>query len=573
MRKQDAVSPKPTDSQRLIISADDAAQMVVACAGSGKTLTAVHRLASIPGCSQSPRGRIALLSFSNVAVDTFRRDFRLLGVTAQGTSSPEISTLDSFFNAHVLNPHGHRTMLCSKRPFLVSGSEPFLQGFSVPVGTSFRSIAVLKCEIQEGKPSFYCDVFDRKVSVDRARAMQVVARLGAAGAYTYELARYWAYRTLVNQAAIRRALAKRYRQILIDEAQDLGSMHQAIIELLIAEGVKVSLIGDPNQAIYAFAGADGAYLSAHAIRPLTRSFQLTENFRSVPSIVDVANSLTGRNDQPMREEKSGSEGPFVLNYASGTERAVLDAFVAAIGQAGLNLKNSAVLCRANTLADKIRGGKDDVGQGLIKLLANAAIARDSMGDPSRAFELIARVIYSLLSQPPSDFRTAILSSKSEAPFRQIRRHLWKFASDPEHGLPHVTLKARSEWHPQVLSRMTKLLQTFEADFGLAIEDNIPRKLAKRGLPTTELSPSGSNAGIRVDTVHRSKGESLDAVLYFATAEHAKAMLDGPTTELGRIGYVAVTRARDLLWVAIPESCAARLTPRFSGHKFKPLVLS
>ena len=40
-----------------------------------------------------------------------------------------------------------------------------------------------------------------------------------------------------------------------------------------------------------------------------------------------------------------------------------------------------------------------------------------------------------------------------------------------------------------------------------------------------------------------KGESLDAVLYIARKCHAQAMIDGVDTEFGRIGYVAVTRAR------------------------------
>jgi ATP-dependent exoDNAse (exonuclease V) beta subunit len=55
----------------------------------------------------------------------------------------------------------------------------------------------------------------------------------------------------------------------------------------------------------------------------------------------------------------------------------------------------------------------------------------------------------------------------------------------------------------------------------------------------------------VQTVHQVKGKSIDAVLYVATTAHAKAMLNGVGTELGRIGYVAATRARELLWVAVP----------------------
>lgn len=75
--------------------------------------------------------------------------------------------------------------------------------------------------------------------------------------------------------------------------------------------------------------------------------------------------------------------------------------------------------------------------------------------------------------------------------------------------------------------------------------------------------------IRVDTVHQVKGESLDAVLYITTKEHAAALLAGVNSEVGRIGYVAVTRARNLLWVAIPANSLAELKPALLARGFQP----
>ena len=57
-----------------------------------------------------------------------------------------------------------------------------------------------------------------------------------------------------------------------------------------------------------------------------------------------------------------------------------------------------------------------------------------------------------------------------------------------------------------------------------------------------------------------KGESLDAVLYVAKKPHVRAFLDGPASEDGRIGYVALTRARDLFVLAIPDSCLVEFEP-------------
>jgi superfamily I DNA/RNA helicase len=76
---------------------------VTACAGSGKTKTAVHRLATMRRRYGGP-GLIALLSFSNVAVDTFRREYAALlrSLPMIGRSSAvEIDTVDGFITTNV----------------------------------------------------------------------------------------------------------------------------------------------------------------------------------------------------------------------------------------------------------------------------------------------------------------------------------------------------------------------------------------------------------------------------------------------------------------------------------------
>ncbi|MNV83491.1 hypothetical protein D3C71_1773010 [compost metagenome] len=72
----------------------------------------------------------------------------------------------------------------------------------------------------------------------------------------------------------------------------------------------------------------------------------------------------------------------------------------------------------------------------------------------------------------------------------------------------------------------------------------------------------------MDTVHQVKGESLDAVLYLASKEHVAALLAGVDSEVGRIGYVAITRARNLLWLGVPASALAELRPALIAGGFQ-----
>lgn len=118
-----------SDEQQDVVHAPLSALSVIACAGSGKTKTAVHRLEKIKYELKDTRSHVALLSFSNIAVDTFRKAYLEVSSNNRGRSNLNrvtIDTLDGFITNHIIRPHAYRTMGCSKIPFLVDGSEPFL---------------------------------------------------------------------------------------------------------------------------------------------------------------------------------------------------------------------------------------------------------------------------------------------------------------------------------------------------------------------------------------------------------------------------------------------------------------
>lgn len=101
---------------------------VIACAGSGKTATAVRRLVEMRRLLADSRARVALLSFSNVAVDTFRQSYQTLAQTlpnGAGRSRVDFETLDGFITSHILRPHAYRTMGSQRAAFLVTGIRTF----------------------------------------------------------------------------------------------------------------------------------------------------------------------------------------------------------------------------------------------------------------------------------------------------------------------------------------------------------------------------------------------------------------------------------------------------------------
>lgn len=572
-----------SDEQQAIVNAPLAPLAVVACAGSGKTHTAVHRLMEIRRRLGDDRGRVALLSFSNAAVKTFRDTYLPLAqALPQGTARHrvEIDTLDGFITINLLRPHASRTMGCNRTPFLVLGTEPFLQNkdfqfWGQPAaGTAFpvprSDIEDVIANFRAGNAQFDYRLHKALVPINNGPA--VVASLGKIGAYTHSLGQYWALRTLQRQPLILAALARRYPHILIDESQDIGTLHQAILTELAGAGSQISLIGDPHQGIYDFAGANGDYLAKYHHQPGVLAYPLTFNFRSVPSIVALANTLSKRNDTAGRPTPELPNGGYFIGYKKNERDKVIVAFQAAVTSAGLSLARSAILCRSRAMAESVAGNDGPIGQGFVKLFARAAVLRDGQQDYLAAFKAVAGCVVGLLKSPPDGLLASISQPARSPEFRSLRREIWKFARNPDAGLPSASLLAAPQWHPLLLNRTKALLQRLNEEYNLVPTDNLGNKLAKTQLPHAPLMSVPDLATepqepLRVATVHKVKGEGLDALLYFAEKNHTEAMLAGMDTELGRIGYVAMTRARNLAWVGIPVSALLALRPSLVARGF------
>lgn len=569
-----------TPEQQAVVDAPMVPLCVIACAGSGKTKTAVQRLAQMRRNLGKARGRVALLSFSNVAVDTFRRAYEVLAhdlPADAGRDRVEIDTLDGFITSAILRPHAHRTMGASQAAYLVTGGESFLGGFTFKTSTYPMPITELHVAFIDGKEYFYYSTNDNLELVADGVARDLIGRLGKTGAYTHELGRYWVYRALRERPELLKVVVRRYPHILIDEAQDIGSVHEAILQLLIDAGACVTLIGDPNQGIYEFAGANGKFLNEYHQRQGVQPFFLKRNFRSVPKIVSLANELCGRDDVAERVAPATLHGAFFTGYKRGQHAQLITAFQGAMAVAGAEVKRSAVLCRGRGLAEEVRGDTAPAGQGTVKVFAAAAVLRDHKKDFRGAFQRVAIGVAALLEKPPHGFVSYVTQSGTPpAKFSQarvLRREIWAFTRNQKAGLPSASLIADTQWHSQLVVNVKGLLDKLQTEFGLMPAANIGLKLKKTGLQNAALMNAKDLAddeapSIRVDTVHQAKGESLDAVLYMTLKDHAEELLAGIGTEVGRIGYVAATRARDLLWVAVPNNSLKDLRPLFEGKGFQ-----
>jgi hypothetical protein len=168
----------------------------------------------------------------------------------------------------------------------------------------------------------------------------------------------------------------------------------------------------------------------------------------------------------------------------------------------------------------VRGDETPAGQGLVKAFAAAAVLRDRRKDFLKAFQRVA--VVALLDNAPHGLLSQITQPSSDAAGRELRRAIWAFMRDASTGLPSSSL-ADTQWHALLLARIKVLLSSLESTFGLNPTDNIGRKLSKKALPSAPLASAEDLADsdattLRVGTVHKAKGESLDAVLYMTRKE-------------------------------------------------------
>jgi DNA helicase II / ATP-dependent DNA helicase PcrA len=140
---------------------------------------------------------------------------------------------------------------------------------------------------------------------------------------------------LAAEPAVAGSLRERWPRISVDEYQDIDAAQYRLLRLLAGEGRGLSVIGDPDQAIYGFRGADvSLFLRFGDDYPGATTLQLTRNYRSSAAIVTGAlqaiapsSLVPGRVLQPAAKAASAAPGGLETHAGSGTQPAPADALI------------------------------------------------------------------------------------------------------------------------------------------------------------------------------------------------------------------------------------------------------
>jgi len=169
---------------------------------------------------------------------------------------------------------------------------------------------------------------------------------------------------LLDDATFAEQAHWRYRHVAVDEFQDVNPAQFRLLEALLGTRGDLCVVGDPNQAIYGWNGADPSLLATLPVRFAgLEVIHLDHNHRCTPQVVAVASAALGTTDvAPPRS--AAPDGPLPTVTAFDDDRAEVEAVatrVLARAEAGMAWSDQAVLARTHDLLTGVRRAFDEAG--------------------------------------------------------------------------------------------------------------------------------------------------------------------------------------------------------------------
>ncbi|MBL8924882.1 MAG: ATP-dependent DNA helicase UvrD2 [Pseudonocardia sp.] len=289
------------DEQRAAVGAPRGPVCVLAGAGTGKTRTITRRIAHLVRRGHVAPGQVLAVTFTARAAGEMRTRLRVLGVSGVQARTFHAAALRQlrYFWPQVVGGE-QRQLLEGKLRFVGQAAA------RARAGTDAASLRDLAGEIEWAKASLVTPG-DYPATVARLRRdtpgpAEQVATVYAGYEELKDRAELLDFDDLLLHTAAaleeHRGVAEefrdRYRCFVVDEYQDVTALQQRVLDAWLGGRDDLTVVGDANQTIYTFAGADPQHLLDFPRRfPESVVVRLTRDYRSTPQVVSAANTLIG----------------------------------------------------------------------------------------------------------------------------------------------------------------------------------------------------------------------------------------------------------------------------------------
>jgi DNA helicase II / ATP-dependent DNA helicase PcrA len=299
------------DQQRSAVQITDGPVLILAGAGSGKTRTLVYRIAHLVRGAGVDPARIVAVTFTNKAALEMRE--RVQEFAPEEARRVTISTFHAL-GVRILREHGDKLGL--PRRFAIYSaadqlgalksacSEISIEDDSFDLKRVMRQISDWKTRGVDPTDAIKY-VASEQARGNRSDAYAVLCAdaypryeetLRACGAVDFDDLLLLTVRLLRQNEAVRQALWKRWQYFMIDEYQDTNAVQLEMARLLAGPRRNLCVVGDDDQSIYAFRGADvGNILEFDRHFPGAAVIKLEQNYRSTQRILAAANAVIAGN--------------------------------------------------------------------------------------------------------------------------------------------------------------------------------------------------------------------------------------------------------------------------------------
>jgi DNA helicase-2/ATP-dependent DNA helicase PcrA len=319
-RTPSPILDKLNDAQRQAVTAGNGPHLILAGPGSGKTRVLTHRAAYLIQEMGVHPYRIMAVTFTNKAAREMRDRIEQL-LSEQKTTAPGGLTIGTFH------------AICARFLRIEAAHTPYSQDYAIfdtgdqldvvkqacnelnidPKRFSPRSLlsAISRAKNELLTPEAFADragdYFSRQAAKVYARYQELLL---ASNAMDFDDLLMQAVILFTGKPEVLEKYQNRLAHILVDEFQDTNYAQYALVRLLAAPKNNIFAVGDPDQSIYAFRGADYRnVLRFEKDYPDLRKILLEQNYRSVQNVLDAAMAVIDRNPHRTPKRLFTERGP------------------------------------------------------------------------------------------------------------------------------------------------------------------------------------------------------------------------------------------------------------------------
>jgi DNA helicase-2/ATP-dependent DNA helicase PcrA len=298
------------EQQREAVLATEGPLLILAGAGSGKTRVIAHRIAYLIAEKNVPYWNILAVTFTNKAAEEMRSRVQRLLRDRERSTLPLVSTFhslcvrilrqdieklnDKYTRRFTIYDQDDSVRLIKQSIKELGYDEKYLGARATQSAISSAKNRGEDTEAFAARAEY---VDERRAAMARVYKMYE-DRLHANNALDFDDLLIKTVRLLKDVADIREKYNNKFRYILVDEYQDTNSLQFALISLLTEKQQNICVVGDEDQSIYKWRGADISNIlnfEKHFLN--TKTIRLEQNYRSTQTILDVAGAVVKHNLQ------------------------------------------------------------------------------------------------------------------------------------------------------------------------------------------------------------------------------------------------------------------------------------